>query len=299
MLVFHRDIFRKHLIKIAFVISILLHLLGFLSYRLIGLVPLVPIRISELLKHREENERRMVFELVETPESARSQHPPKEAQLLSDKNTVARDQYARQDKPDGAPYSEGDLDIKQWPEATDQMAAAPAQPQREQTPQQPQQDPLVATARNYYEYPKFSRQELLKKDPSVGEPQPSERAPARPLYDNRKFSVEDLGGFSFNTYAWDFAPYMLEMKRKVERNVFPPPAFTRMGLISGETVLRFKVMPNGEVKDLVVLQYTGHESLKETSVNAIKNSSPFRPLPADFPENYLEVTAAFTYYVRR
>jgi len=92
---------------------------------------------------------------------------------------------------------------------------------------------------------------------------------------------------------------MLEMKRKVEHNVFPPPAFTYMGLISGETILRFKVMPNGSVKDLEVLQYTGHSALKETSVNAIINSSPFKPLPADFPENYLEVTAAFTYYVKR
>lgn len=299
MLTFHRDIFRKHLIQIAFVISILLHVLGFVSSRLIGLVPLVPIRLSELLKRAEQDEQRMVFELVETPESARSEQPPKEARLLSDKNTIARDQYDQKDKPDGDPYSEGDLDIKQWPEPAKDVAP-PAAPAKVEPDQEPiANDQLLANNRIRYESPKFSRQELLKKNPSDGNDRWSERSPERPLYENRKFSAEDLGGFSFNTYAWDFAPYMLEMKRKVERNVFPPPAFTRMGLISGETVLRFKVMPNGEVKDLVVLQSTGHESLKETSVNAIKNSAPFRPLPADFPENYLEVTAAFTYYVRR
>ncbi|MDZ7330767.1 MAG: energy transducer TonB [candidate division KSB1 bacterium] len=294
-----RDIFQKHLIKIAFVLSILLHLLGFLSYRLLGLVPLVPIKISELLKRDDQTERRMVFELVETPESARSEQPPNEAQLLSDKNTVARDQYTGKDKPKGAPYSEGDLDIHQWPEPAKDVASASSQPELEPAQRTDSDDQRFASIGTRYEPLKFSRQELLKKSPSIGDVQPIERSPARPLYDNRKFSVDDLGGFSFNTYAWDFAPYMLEMKRKVERNVFPPPAFTRMGLISGETVLRFKVMPNGEVKDLVVLKYTGHESLKETSVNAIKNSAPFRPLPADFPENYLEVTAAFTYYVKR
>jgi len=72
-----------------------------------------------------------------------------------------------------------------------------------------------------------------------------------------------------------------------------------MGLIDGETIIRFKVYPNGEMKDLEVLQYRGHKSLMETSVQAIKNSNPFNPLPADFPENYLEVTGHFTYFIKR
>jgi TonB family protein len=72
-----------------------------------------------------------------------------------------------------------------------------------------------------------------------------------------------------------------------------------MGMIDGETILRFKVMPNGEVKDLKVIKYNGHQSLMETSVQAVKNSIPFAPLPADFPENFLEVTARFSYYINR
>jgi hypothetical protein len=291
------NIFRRHLIKISFFISILFHLLLFLMYNLFGSLQLFPVKINDLLNKPKDEEKRLVFELVETPESARSKTPPQNAQLLSDKNAVARDDYQKNDRPAGNPYSEGDFDVKELP-----VVPVEPKPLTEQTAEQKdersKEKRLTEVSSNRYEYQKFSRQELLKKNPSVTDYQDQRRLD-RPLYDNKQFSAEDLGGLSFNTYDWDFAPYMLEMKRKVERNVFPPPAFTRMGLISGETLLRFKVMPNGEVKDLVVLKYTGHESLKETSVNAIVNSSRFRPLPADFPEDYLEVTASFTYYVKR
>jgi len=291
------NILRKHLIKISFFISILLHLLLFLMYNLFGSLQLFPAKIDDFLNQPKNEEKRLEFELVESPEEARSETPPDNVQLVSDKNAIAQDQYQNKDKLTGNPYSEGDFDVKNLPIIP--MEPTPLTEQAaEQKKELSKKDQLTESASNRYEYQKFSRQELLKKNPSATDYQDQSRLD-RPLYDNQKFSAEDLGGFSFNTYEWDFAPYMLEMKRKVERNVFPPPAFTRMGLISGETLLRFKVMPNGEVKDLVVLKYTGHESLKETSVNAIANSSRFRPLPADFPEDYLEVTASFTYYVKR
>jgi outer membrane biosynthesis protein TonB len=274
-----------------------LHLLFFLLYNFFGSLQLFPVNIEELLNKPNDQEKRMVFELVETPESARSQTPPENAELVSDKNAIARDQYQNKDKPAGNPYSEGDFDVKNLP-IVPMVPTPPTERAAEQKTENSNNNQLTESSSQRTEYQKFSREELMKKNPSAADYQEQSR-PDRPLYENRQFSAEDLGGFSFNTYDWDFAPYMLEMKRKVERHVFPPPAFTRMGLISGETLLRFKVMPNGEVKDLVVLKYTGHESLKETSVNAIKNSSRFKPLPADFPKDYLEVTAAFTYYVKR
>ena len=86
-----------------------------------------------------------------------------------------------------------------------------------------------------------------------------------------------------------------------ERNLFPPQAFTRLGIISGESMIRFKVYPDGHAGDIEVLSYDGHRSLMETSVNAIKGAEPFRSLPTDFPkyEKFLEVTAHFQYFVSR
>lgn len=264
---------------------------------LIGSIELFPLKVANLQNDQKVEDKRLEFELVETPEDARSEKPPENAKLLSDKNAIAQDQYQQKDKPKGDPYSYGDLDVKSLP-------VVPIEPnplidqETEKKVETTDENKLAESSLKKYQYQKFSRQQLLKTTPSQSSPDQQRRLD-RPLYDNKKFNADELGGFSFNTYDWDFAPYMLEMKRKVERNVFPPPAFTYMGLISGETLLRFKVMPNGEVKDLVVLKYTGHESLKETSVKAIVNSSPFKPLPADFPEDHLEVTASFIYYVRR
>ena len=140
----------------------------------------------------------------------------------------------------------------------------------------------------------FSRDELIKSQ--RGNPGASYRQP-KIRYDNRVSRVEDIGGLSFNTYNWDFAPYMLALKRRVEGNIFPPAAFTRMGLISGETLLRFKIYPNGQMRDLELLEYEGHETLKETSLRAIELSAPFGQLPENFPEPFLEVTGRFLFHI--
>ncbi|HEX9970518.1 MAG TPA: energy transducer TonB [bacterium] len=285
---------RKNLLKISLALSLLLHLLFMLSYSWMHV-----ITFANPSPEQKTEEKRLEFELVETPENARSDAPPDKANLLSDKNALAQDEHQKNDKLAGVPYSEGDLDVKNLPKVSVEPTPSPATSQASNKDFSNREERAESVENNYEQsYQKFSRQKLLKPNPQSNRNQQQWEI-ERPLYANRAFSAEDLGGFSFNTYAWDFAPYMLEMKRKVERNIFPPPAFTYMGLISGETIVRFKVMPNGEVTDLKVLNYTGHESLKETSVKAIFNSSRFRELPADFPEDFLEVTAKFTYYVTR
>jgi hypothetical protein len=39
----------------------------------------------------------------------------------------------------------------------------------------------------------------------------------------------------------------------------------------------------------------GHDSLHRSSVNAVKGAAPFRQLPRDFPDPYLEITFGFYY----
>lgn len=275
--------------KYTIISSLLLHFLLAALY--------TPLRSIHLFRSPKEDvlasadkEKQIVFELVETPDDARSKTPPENATLLSDKNSRARDLYASKDKETGTPFSRGDLDVKELPHQQNQAKQNIAQENQpmEQLSQEEERDPSGST----YDPPKFSREALMGKNAKSSQLN-------RVKYDNDDFNAEEIGGMSFNTYEWNFAPYMFEMKRKVERNIFPPPAFTRMGMIDGETILKFKVLPSGDVKDLEVLKYIGHKSLMETSVQALRNSSPFRNLPADFPENYLEVTARFTYYIKR
>jgi len=292
---------KKHLFKITLFLSIILHLILFLSYKYVGKLRLFPIKTEDLVPVQNEQEKRIEFELVETPDKTRDEKPAEDTNLISDKTARARDQNQDKTQPAGNPYSDGDFDVKELPTiAQVQQAYQPPGQEQSQEAEETEQEKQeqVQQSSHDFQYEKFSRKQLLA-DGSSQPTIPQQERAQKPLYENKKFSAEDLGGFSFNTYDWEFAPYMLDMKRKVERNVFPPPAFTHMGLISGETLLRFKVLPNGEVKDLKVLKYTGHESLMETSIKAIQVSSPFKNLPADFPENYLEVTASFKYFIKR
>jgi outer membrane biosynthesis protein TonB len=92
---------------------------------------------------------------------------------------------------------------------------------------------------------------------------------------------------------------MLALKQRIGRNIFPPLAYTMLGMIDGDTMLRFKIYPNGRLADLELLGYRGHRTLMETSRSAVTISAPFPALPADFPKPYLEVTARFSYFVKR
>ena len=293
---------RKHLTKISFILSLMLHFLLLLLYSPVSRIHLFPLKAEDLKEENQGDEKRITFELVETPEDARSEEPPAETHLISDKNSIARDRNQSKDKPSGDPYSEGDLDVKEihvsQPETPSSPSPSTAQ-ESENESAQSGEDAQRNPSPTETEEDLLSVREFLAKIAPSQNTQQKDQTPDRPLYDNELSQAEDYGGLTFNTYEWDFAPYLLEMKRKIEKNMHPPPAFTRFGFISGKTVIRFRVMPNGEVVTMFVLSHEGHESLKTTSEQAILLSSAFSPLPRDFPEEYLEVTCSFQYIVRR
>ena len=121
--------------------------------------------------------------------------------------------------------------------------------------------------------------------------------PPRLLLDNRQSGALERGGLQLSTYNWDYAPYLSYLKRHIESHISPPPAFTEFGMIDGSTRVRFKILRDGTLRDLEVLDYTGSPLLRDTSVRAIDLSAEFRPLPAGFPEAYLEITGLFDYII--
>jgi outer membrane biosynthesis protein TonB len=292
----------------AVFVSIILHLLFF---ALLGFM--VDFRLfvgdQEISENKKEDaivfefeEPKRPIEIVETPDHAKVNEFQDQAKLASDKNALAMNPESNPELSVGEAYSRGDLAFKELP--MNQLPPGAEAPQSEsqeltkdskakETNMNEEAPELYAT-QEFSE--KFQREYLTNpnKSKNFGA---SENIP-KVRYDNRNSRARDTGGMSFNTYDWDFAPYMLALKRKVERNIFPPPAFMYMGLISGETILRFTILPNGEMKNLEVLEYRGHKTLMETSVRAIEISAPFIPLPEDFPEPYLEVTATFNYFVK-
>ncbi len=290
--------------RYALLISVLLHLLLLFIYRPLSKIEIFPDRSGAEKAVVTEP---MVFELVETPDDAIRKRPD-ETNLLSDKNAVARNEIRPDDTRPGEAYSEGLAEHRVFEGRPDPTGNAESS-SKERLAEQPQDDSREQLRDSDPDLSirtfdaRQTLHEKLYKDTHLDENQGLLSMHSRFMddlnYDQREFSAEALGGVTLNTYEWNFAFYILEMKRKLRENTYPPIAFSRFGMISGQTVLTFKVMPDGRVADLSVLEYDGHRTLMETSVDAVENSSPFRPLPSDFPEDYLELKWTFVYYVIR
>ncbi len=247
-------------------------------------------------------------QVIETPDDAKTVEKQTHANFLSDKNALARNPESPPDLKEGAPFARGDMESHELPknqappgqkvppmvkQKTDQTQKSDKKGKDEEEPEIVSEDMSAENVVKLYE-------------PGKQEAQPSQPVPPgqreqvmNVSHDNPNSRVLENGGLSFNTYNWEYAPYMLMLKRRIGRNIFPPMAFTHLGLIDGRTLLRFRIYPDGHMTALNVLRYEGHKTLMETSYNAVDISAPFPPLPDNFPEAYLEVTGTFIYFVRR
>lgn len=284
-------------------LSVLLHILFFAVWDsavrldLARLAPAAPppVKSPPLVFDLQQPE--MPREVLATPDDARTTQNPQKADFLSDKNALARNQEPAPQLPlKSDPYSRGDL-------ASHDLPLPP--PSRQSAAASQAAEKAADTADRESESADAGREENA--DRAVPPDKKPESAPARsfqfdlPSVPHRQLDsrAAESGGLSFNTYDWDFAPYMLALKERISRNIFPPLAFSQLGMIDGDTMLRFKIYPDGRLADLELLGYSGHHTLMETSRFAVTTSAPFPTLPADFPKSFLEVTARFTYSVKR
>ncbi|MBD3384011.1 TonB family protein [candidate division KSB1 bacterium] len=300
-------VIRKHIFKIALFVSLLCHLL-FLSCfdffnQLTSLIPLSPEMETE-----PESEP-LVFDLVETPQSAAVEEPPRDAQFLSDKNARAQDMNRDETLTAARPFSDGQTDYKlfagdqQGQQGESEAAASLDKPAstevitEEASPDEPRQEdsgtPVEMPQRQSYQ--PFNP-ELLRG--SKNQRQPGDFSDDM-NWDNQSSSSKNAGQISLSTYNWQWAPYIQYMKGRLRDHNYPPPAFYRMGAISGEVDLKFRLLKNGQVDNLELIGYNGHKALAETALNAVRASDPFRSLPDDFPDKYLDLTWKFIYFIQR
>ncbi len=270
-------------------ISFLLHILFLLFY---GFT--TNYQFFQPVTQQQETEKKIVFEVIESPDQEEDTKAPENAELFSDKNTRAKNPDKTEQLSD-TPFSVGEETAPIMPEQTrqNQETGRANQESEETSPQKT--DPKPNDEFSYVTSPNTS----FSRDILLGKKSNSSSANPQPKYNNRKFSAKDLGGFAFNTYNWNFAPYLLYLNKHIRRHIFPPPAFTKMGIIDGRSIIRFFISKDGRLLDVKILNYEGHKSLMETSVNAVNGSTPFQPLPRDFPKEVLEVTGTFIYKIYR
>jgi len=265
--------------KKALIFSILLHILLFTF--------LQKAKDFNFSKYKniihETVDDRLVFELVEIPEQIREETPEEESNLVSDKNTKAADLVENGLPDTETPFQTGNVAFPEYQEPNYEVTEKSGSQLENPT------DILSELKKN--------KKSFLETFQTNKEMQKVKSNDAE--YKNLLSQVKNHGGMSLNTYHWDFAPYMLAMKNKVENNINPPFAFTKLGAIKGNILVRFKVLSNGKVTDLEIIKSNAHYSLDQTSIRAICLSDPFLPLPENFPEKYLEITALFSYIIKK
>jgi hypothetical protein len=275
-------VMKRTSIRLYFLASIIIHLLLVMSWGVSSYFR-TPEMKADLV---EEEDLRYAFELVEVPDNVPREEPDALTNLVSDRAARAADMDPETSEDLDTPSAEGEFEFREF----EQIDSEEARADRPDSPDEMDEVELADIA--------FPESDIdYSEEETPADESPDSRKSLS--FDNDLSSSKRRGGLSFNTYNWDFAPYMLAMKRKVESNLYPPYAFTHMGAVSGTTIVRFIVMPDGQVRDLEVLESDAHFSLDRSSVSAIEQSIPFLPLPLNFPEEHLEVTACFSYVIGR
>jgi len=217
------------------------------------------------------------FLLVSPPENPKPSS--NQSQYLSTVSSQASDDVDLDEESD-LPHSEGVIPIPDTPSAAD---GAEGGGERD-VPPLPEEDVDLAEA---LKRSKFITQSSPSPQPSLPEQNPEFR--------NTGSTRASVGGIAINTTAWDFAPYLLDLKHRIKQHWIPPLAFAGLGAIHGYTKINFRIYPDGRMEALSVIEERGHASLHRSSANAIKGAAPFRPLPDHFPEDYLDITFGFYY----
>jgi len=102
-----------------------------------------------------------------------------------------------------------------------------------------------------------------------------EAEPAHPSAATEK--KQDSVAVASTTQEFQFPPYLLIVRDKVERNWNPPP-----GAKGAKVKVAFRVLRSGRVGEAKLQESSGNFYFDQAAMRAILASSPFPPLPEGF-----------------
>jgi TonB family protein len=88
--------------------------------------------------------------------------------------------------------------------------------------------------------------------------------------------------------------YFLNLRKAIELTWVYPKEAVQAGL-EGTVQITFKILQDGNVKNIICDKSSGHFVLDESIAKAISEAAPFSPIPASFNKKQLLVTGTFNY----
>jgi len=101
-------------------------------------------------------------------------------------------------------------------------------------------------------------------------------------------------GITFETKELKYYTYMMRLKERIE-GIWKYPNEAASRGIYGDLYIRFTIKKNGMLGDTELVRTSGHRSLDEAAMKALKDAEPFWPLPDEWGKDAITITGHFVY----
>jgi TonB family protein len=289
-------------------IALIIHLIVF-WYLFYGPKYIFNVKVvdpSTVLKQREKD---MTF--LDLPPDALKQIKPKQAPAISDKNRIAESRKPTLDKKTLEQLEAMRRAGPPTPQPEAPPSPAPPAPQAAQAPPQPPAQPLPQNQQSQIEAPppapkpnfdtghstvgqdlqQLARQAARGAGQSGGDMGQGLNLP----HPGMNGAVDVLS----DTMGVDFGPYIQRVIFDTKRAWYPiiPEAAQPPLLKQGRVGIRFKIMPDGSVKQMILELPSGDVSLDRAAWGGITGASPYPQLPKNFKGPFLELRFFFLYNI--
>jgi len=102
--------------------------------------------------------------------------------------------------------------------------------------------------------------------------------------------------FTFDAKEYRFFLYNRRLKERIESIWVYPPYEAEHG-IYGDLEIRFTIKKNGQLGSVELLRTSGHESLDDAAIKALRDGAPYWPLPDEWGMEAYTIEGHFIYTI--
>jgi protein TonB len=100
--------------------------------------------------------------------------------------------------------------------------------------------------------------------------------------------------FTFDTKEYRYLIYNQRLKQRIESIWVYPRDAAAQG-IYGDLIIRFTILQNGKLGSVELVRTSGHKSLDDAAIKALRDGSPYWPLPKEWGLQAYTIEGLFIY----
>lgn len=107
-------------------------------------------------------------------------------------------------------------------------------------------------------------------------------------------AYRDVPEVTLDTAEFKHLSYMQKLRERIESIWVYPPSAIRQG-VTGDLFIRFVILADGSVGEVRLVRTSGYPELDNAALEAVRNASPFLPLPKKWGVEAFAVKGHFFY----